>query len=402
MAYKAKHTRDPNSVIKPVGLDKDFMIVPRAFAQDHDISHFTRSVLLDICSHSEDYETNVATIMANFKVGRDKAEKALSEGQRAGYVFARQGKDESGRFVRTIYHVSTSKVHLAEFVKKMGWEDRALKNQGTEDEDRALKNQGLDNQGLDPSHNERREGTQAQTNERKEDVADDEHSANPAQKSASPLPALDAAYGAIQKALAVHGRLYNRSRKRDQALLDLIAREDAGYIDILAGKIQKAAALKVLNRLQSHKLIEDEDIRTRLLDGEYDRAVESADRKSSSKSSAPASYSAEFEKFWGAAPSEVRLKGKKREAFQFWQQMNAEDQRDAAAAAQHQDSWMSSLPDEAKFAQSALKWLEGECWIALSEEYNIPLARWARLNAEARAKAEANRALSPENEEIPF
>lgn len=153
--------RHPNSVIKPIGMDKDFVMVSREFAQDHSISHFTRSVILDISSRSEDYETNVATIMTNFKVGRDKAEGALREGVAAGYIHVRRETDDKGRFCGSTYHISNSKAHLRIFVESQGWNIHALKKQGPDIH--ALKNQAVVNQAVDSSHNYRREGTKEET-----------------------------------------------------------------------------------------------------------------------------------------------------------------------------------------------------------------------------------------------
>jgi hypothetical protein len=113
-------------VVKPLRWDTGFMIVPNEFARDRSISDFTRTVILDVCSHNEEWKTNVATIMHNFKVGRDKAKSVLIEGQKAGYVHSHTIRAANGRMQETVYIFSTSKAELAKFVQES---DHLLKNQ---------------------------------------------------------------------------------------------------------------------------------------------------------------------------------------------------------------------------------------------------------------------------------
>lgn len=125
-------------VIKPVNWGENFVIVPRAFAQDMTISPFTKAVLLEVQSRSENWETNASTIMHNYKVGRNKARLVLSEGMRAGYVYAHHSRDARERILPITYHVSTCRRSLREFVVGNGWETEesyALKSQAlAEDE----------------------------------------------------------------------------------------------------------------------------------------------------------------------------------------------------------------------------------------------------------------------------
>jgi len=109
-------------VIKPVNRGKNFVIVPRAFAQDMTISPFAKAVLLEVQSRSENWETNSGTIMHNYKVGRNKARSVLSEAMRAGYVYAHHSRDARERICPITYHFSTCPRSLREFVVGNGWE----------------------------------------------------------------------------------------------------------------------------------------------------------------------------------------------------------------------------------------------------------------------------------------
>jgi hypothetical protein len=184
-------------------------------------------------------------------------------------------------------------------------------------------------------------------------------------------------------------------------MLALIDKEGASYIETIADGIRKSQDLTKLTKLQSFKLIEDEEIRTRLLDGEY--GEKSADRPkpdAGTKTPKLVSYTEEFQKFWNAAPSMARQKGKKPEAFRVWQQMSLEDRMDAMLVANHQADWYFSLPDDPQFAQSVFRWLESECWVALAEEKEIALYRFAREDAEHKhVRAQAPQYASGE---IPF
>ena len=125
-------------VIKPVKWGLNFVIVPREFAQDMTISPFTKAVLLDVQSRSEDWETNSSTIMQNYKVGRNKARSVLSEGMRAGYVYAHHSRDARERILPITYHFSTCRRTLREFVVGNGWETEesyALKIQALGEEE---------------------------------------------------------------------------------------------------------------------------------------------------------------------------------------------------------------------------------------------------------------------------
>ncbi len=125
-------------VIKPVNWGLNFVIVPREFAQDMTISPFTKAVLLDVQSRSENWETNSSTIMHNYKVGRNKARSVLSEGMRAGYVYAHHSRDARERILPITYHFSTCRRTLREFVVGNGWETEesyALKIQALGEEE---------------------------------------------------------------------------------------------------------------------------------------------------------------------------------------------------------------------------------------------------------------------------
>ena len=125
-------------VIKPVNWGLNFVIVTREFAQDMTISPFTKAVLLDVQSRSENWETNSSTIMHNYKVGRNKARSVLSEGMRAGYVYAHHSRDARERILPITYHFSTCRRALREFVVGNGWETEEsypLKIQALEEEE---------------------------------------------------------------------------------------------------------------------------------------------------------------------------------------------------------------------------------------------------------------------------
>ncbi len=141
-------------IIKPLHWDANFMIIPNDFARDRSISDFTRTVILDICSRSENWETNVATIMKNFGVGRDRARAVLADGQKAGYIHAVKTKDEHGRHTGTINYISTSREELAKFVSR---ELHSLNVQGLENH--SLEVQGLEVQGLVQTPQLKKEGT---------------------------------------------------------------------------------------------------------------------------------------------------------------------------------------------------------------------------------------------------
>jgi hypothetical protein len=127
-------------VIKPVKLEENFVIVARAFAQDDHISAFTKAVILDIQSRSENWETNCGTIMKNKKVGRNKAQSVLSEGMKAGYIYAHRPRTDKGTLENVTYHISTCVNSLRSFVVEKGWET---------EESYDLKHQGLKIQGVD-------------------------------------------------------------------------------------------------------------------------------------------------------------------------------------------------------------------------------------------------------------
>ena len=127
-------------VIKPVNWGLNFVIVTREFAQDMTISPFTKAVLLDVQSPSENWETNSSTIMHNYKVGRNKARSVLSEGMRAGYVYAHHSRDARERILPITYHFSTCRRTLREFVVGNGWETEesyleSMKKQALEGEE---------------------------------------------------------------------------------------------------------------------------------------------------------------------------------------------------------------------------------------------------------------------------
>ena len=147
-------------VIKPINQGENFVIVPRGFAQDMTISPFAKAVLLEVQSRSENWETNSSTIMHNYKVGRNKARSVLSEGMRAGYVYAHHSRDVRERILPVTYHFSTCRRTLREFVVGKGWETEesyALKFQALgEGEFQAPKSRGLDFRGLEMRHNEKK------------------------------------------------------------------------------------------------------------------------------------------------------------------------------------------------------------------------------------------------------
>ena len=150
-------------VIKPVNWGLNFVIVTREFAQDMTISPFTKAVLLDVQSRSENWETNSSTIMHNYKVGRNKARSVLSEGMRAGYVYAHHSRDARERILPITYHFSTCRRTLREFVVGNGWETEesyleSMKKQALEGKKgQEPKSRGLDFRGLEMRHNEKKE-----------------------------------------------------------------------------------------------------------------------------------------------------------------------------------------------------------------------------------------------------
>lgn len=164
---------DFQGVIKPVNLEKDFVIVSREFAQDRTISPFTKDAILDVQSRSEDWETNVGSIMHNFGVGRNKARSVLSEGQAAGYIYAHIPRVAGvGRFDKTTYHFCTCRRSLRDFVIGNGWEtpeSYALKIQAMAQAPKigalvqAPKNQAPVNQAPELRGNERRDATKEET-----------------------------------------------------------------------------------------------------------------------------------------------------------------------------------------------------------------------------------------------
>jgi hypothetical protein len=163
---------DFKGVIKPLRWDKDFVIVSRTFAQDRNISPFTKAVILDVQSRDESWETNAGAIIANYDVGRDKARAVLSEGQREGYVYGHAVRNAKGQADGTTYHISTCKRALRAFVVENGWETeqrydeklQALKNQAPVQglKNQALVNQALENQELVSEGNERKDLTKGE------------------------------------------------------------------------------------------------------------------------------------------------------------------------------------------------------------------------------------------------
>lgn len=98
--------------IKVVGWTQGFVMIPNSFAQDHTLSHTTRSALLDTFSRDEQWETTVAGLMAVNNISRDVARRVLVEAEASGYGHKRAIR-QSGRFCGDQWFISPDKSVIA-------------------------------------------------------------------------------------------------------------------------------------------------------------------------------------------------------------------------------------------------------------------------------------------------
>ena len=375
------------TVFRTDGSNRSFTQVSNVVAQHPSMRRDVKGLLLELLSRPKDWDISIEGLVATGVEGRDCVYRQVKDAVALGFMRKHELRRADGTTIKVIYWVSDSPERLAEM--------------------RLPDFPEVDDQRLPGFPETAKPETANPTQQRKESTKDRKEETKDA--VAVDVQPADMAFDLIQSALAVHGRDYNRSRQREKALMALIASDGMPYIERIAEHIRRATALKLLTRLQSHKLIEDEEIRTRLLDGEY--VEKSAGKPGASagqqRAAKPTVYSAEFEDFWERSPSSARLKGKKREAFQNWQQMAVADRADALIVAKT-IHWDFSLP-EPQYCQSVFKWLEGECWIPLAEENEIALHYFARRQRE-RELEQAQHASPPQrpvlvvvdNEMVPF
>ena len=94
--------------IKVLRWNENFVVLPNSFAQDHTLSHQTRSALLDTFSRSEDWETTAGGLMAVNGLSRDVARRVLNEAEASGYAFRKQVRI-GGRFAGEQWILSPDK-----------------------------------------------------------------------------------------------------------------------------------------------------------------------------------------------------------------------------------------------------------------------------------------------------
>lgn len=201
-------------------------------------------------------------------------------------------------------------------------------------------------------------------------------------KPESKSPELTEAYRLLQAAFAVHGRHYEPSTDRDRLLRDLIASRDMAYIERFAAKIHVAKALPRLKRLQTNQIVENEETRAKLFDGEYDS--DHADEKAAPKADAPKEkraaaqkpvYTPEFMTFWELCPATSRAKGGMPEAFTSFQEGLEAIDRVNVMEVLNAGVWEDT--DDPQYAMNVKRWLDGECWKALAEYHGVAQYKYA-------------------------
>jgi hypothetical protein len=101
--------------------DEQFAIIPNATLRDHRLSALARSILFDLLSHGDGWETNADSFwrMAQkahgdkIGEGRRAHRSAFAELEKYGYLVRRKVRDQRGRFV-TVVHLYDTPGHTAE------------------------------------------------------------------------------------------------------------------------------------------------------------------------------------------------------------------------------------------------------------------------------------------------
>lgn len=81
--------------------------------QDTSLSFEARGLAASLLSRPDDWEINVAALMMEGKIGRDKANKIIQELIKAGYMYKSQSRT-SGKFGKNILYISDEKDYLFE------------------------------------------------------------------------------------------------------------------------------------------------------------------------------------------------------------------------------------------------------------------------------------------------
>lgn len=86
--------------------DRDFTIMPNAWARDGRLSRKARGLLVELLSHSPGWSVSLATLTANGTEGRDALRSAIRELEVSGYLIRSRRRDASGRLGEAEYALS--------------------------------------------------------------------------------------------------------------------------------------------------------------------------------------------------------------------------------------------------------------------------------------------------------
>ena len=83
--------------------DRDFTIMPNAWARDIRLTRKARGLLAELLSHSVGWSISLATLTANGVEGRDAIRSAIRELESAGYLVRSRKRDAAGRLGEAEY-----------------------------------------------------------------------------------------------------------------------------------------------------------------------------------------------------------------------------------------------------------------------------------------------------------
>jgi len=84
-------------------VDRDFTIMPNAWARDRRLSRKARGLLVELLSHQVGWSVTVASLVESGTEGRDAVRSAIAELEDAGYLHRYQVVGADGRFLSVEY-----------------------------------------------------------------------------------------------------------------------------------------------------------------------------------------------------------------------------------------------------------------------------------------------------------
>lgn len=85
--------------------DRDFTIMPNAWARDERLSRKARGLLVELLSHTVGWTESLASLVSKGVEGREAIRSAIRELEDAGYLVRSQRRDEGGRFESVDYEL---------------------------------------------------------------------------------------------------------------------------------------------------------------------------------------------------------------------------------------------------------------------------------------------------------